>query len=307
LSERRPRLLAIDDMPANLVTLGVVLDPEVDLQVATSGLQGLSLALEFPPDLILLDVMMPGMDGYETCARLKADPLTRDIPVIFVTAQSGPEDETRALEGGAADFIAKPINPAVLRARVHTHLTIKRQADLLRSMAFIDGLTGIANRRQFDETLERDWRSCLRTSSRLSLLMIDIDHFKQFNDTYGHQLGDACLQRVAMVLKAGIGRPRDLVARYGGEEFVLLLPSTDLAGGQLKAEEIRLALQALAIPHVASGVVPVVTISVGVASVVPTPGLVPEQLVAAADAQLYQAKLAGRNRSCARELGKDLA
>jgi diguanylate cyclase (GGDEF)-like protein len=304
VAEQRPRVLAIDDVPANLVTLGVVLDAEVDLQVATSGAQGIALALESPPDLILLDVMMPGMDGYEACARLKADPLTRDIPVIFITAQNSPADETRALDGGAVDFISKPINPAVLRARVRTHLTVKQQADLLRSMAFVDGMTGIPNRRQFDETLARDWRSCLRSASPLTVLMIDIDHFKQFNDSYGHPAGDACLKQIAAALQPGGGRPRDLVARYGGEEFVLLLPSTDLAGGQLKAEGVRSAVQDLAIAHRASSVAAVVTVSIGIATVVPTPELTPERLVAAADAQLYAAKLRGRNRSHAIDFGE---
>ena len=263
---------------------------------------GLTLATESLPDLILVDVVMPEMDGYETCRRLQAEPLTRDIPVIFVTALNSPDDETRGLEAGAVDFISKPVNAAVVRARVRTHLTLKRQADLLRSLAYIDGLTGVANRRQFDDTLESEWRACRRARSPLALAMIDIDHFKRFNDTYGHQVGDNSLKAVAAVLKGCMGRSHDLVARYGGEEFVCLLPDTDLAGARTKAEELKRVVQGLAIPHETSSVVPVLTVSLGVVTVVPSAELTPDHLLAAADAQLYEAKRAGRNRACCTQM-----
>jgi diguanylate cyclase (GGDEF)-like protein len=298
MSDQRPRILAIDDAPTNLLTLGEVLGDEFALQIATSGAEGLALAGQSAPDLILLDVMMPEMDGFETCRRLKADPLTRDIPVIFVTALNSPEDETLGLEAGAVDFISKPLHSAVVRARVRTHITLKRQADRLRSMSFIDGLTGIANRRQFDEALLREWRACLRTGTSLALTMIDIDHFKQFNDTYGHPAGDACLRAIAGILDGAMNRSHDLIARYGGEEFVCLLPDINLTGAQVKAEQLRQAVQSLSIVHKTSSTAPVVTISLGLALFVPTDKLTPEQLVAAADAQLYTAKHAGRNRVC---------
>jgi diguanylate cyclase (GGDEF)-like protein len=300
MSDSRPRILAIDDTPTNLLALGAVLGDDFALQVATSGAAGLALAGQSAPDLILLDVMMPDMNGFETCRRLKADPLTRDIPVIFVTALDSPEDETFGLEAGAVDFISKPLNSAVVRARVRTHITLKHQADLLRSMSFVDGLTGVANRRQFDEALQREWRACLRTGTSLALAMIDIDHFKQFNDTYGHPAGDACLRAIAAILDGEMNRSHDLIARYGGEEFVCLLPDINLAGAQIKAEQLRQAVHSLSIPHAASSTAPVVTISVGLALFIPTDKLTPEQLVAAADAELYKAKDAGRNRvSCA--------
>ena len=300
MSDSRPRILAIDDTPTNLLALGAVLGDDFALQVATSGAAGLALAGQSAPDLILLDVMMPDMNGFETCRRLKADPLTRDIPVIFVTALDSPEDETFGLEAGAVDFISKPLNSAVVRARVRTHITLKHQADLLRSMSFVDGLTGVANRRQFDEALQREWRACLRTGTSLALIMIDIDYFKQFNDTYGHPAGDACLRAIAGILNGEISRSHDLIARYGGEEFVCLLPDINLAGAQIKAEQLRQVVHSLSIPHAASSTAPVVTISVGLALFIPTDKLTPEQLVAAADAQLYTAKHNGRNRvSCA--------
>ena len=298
MNDPRPRILAIDDTPTNLLMLGAVLGDEFALQIATTGAMGLALAGQSAPDLILLDVMMPDMDGFETCRRLKADPLTRDIPVIFVTALNSPEDETFGLEVGAVDFISKPLNSAVVRARVRTHLTLKHQADLLRSMSFLDGLTGIANRRQFDEVLQKEWRACLCSGTSLALAMIDIDYFKQFNDTYGHPAGDACLRTVAGILHGEMNRSHDLIARYGGEEFVCLLPGIDLAGAQAKAEQLRQAVQSVSIPHATSSTAPVVTISVGLTLIIPTVELTPERLVTAADAQLYKAKHAGRNRVC---------
>lgn len=299
MNDKRPRILAIDDTPANLMTLGAALWPDFDLQIATSGAVGLAQAIRTPPDLILLDVMMPEMDGYQTCSRLLADPLTSDIPIIFITALNSAQDETRGLAAGAADFISKPVNPSVLRARVQTHLTIKRQADLLRSMAFTDGLTGVANRRRLDEMLEKEWRACRRSGAWLALTMIDIDYFKRFNDHYGHLAGDACLQAVAASLKDGLCRSHDLVARYGGEEFACLLPDTDLAGAQVKAEELRQAVQSLAIANARSEVAAVVTVSIGVAATVATAELSVEWLLGQADVQLYEAKRSGRNRCCA--------
>jgi diguanylate cyclase (GGDEF)-like protein len=303
---RQPRILAIDDTPANLIAVGEALGTEFEVQFATSGAMGLAQAMEFPPDLVLLDVMMPEMDGYETCRRLRANPATRDIPILILTTQNSPSDETRGLEAGAEDFITNPFNHSVLRARVRTHLTIKYQADLLRSMAFVDGLTGVANRRHLDETLESEWRGCLRSRSPLTLVMIDIDHFKQFNDTYGHLAGDACLKSIAVLMKAAMERPHDMIARYGGEEFICLLPDTDMAGAQLKAEELRHSVQTLSIPHDGSLVALVVTISIGVATTIPTADLTPDDLIAAADAQLYEAKRHGRNRIYATDLQKNM-
>ena len=298
MTDKLPIILAIDDTPANLMVLRKALGDEFDLQFATSGQTGLALAIESPPDLILLDVMMPDMDGYETCHRLLADPTTRDIPIIFITAQNSPDDETRGLEAGVVDFISKPVNPSVLRARVRTHLKIKRMADQLRSMVMIDGLTLIANRRCLDETLESEWRACQRDSKPLAIAMIDIDHFKRLNDRYGHQSGDACLIAVASALKACFGRSHDLIARYGGEEFLCLFPGTDLAGARRKAEELRRSVQVLSIPNEGASATPVVTISIGVAVAIPTTEITKNQLVDSADNQLYEAKRTGRNRIC---------
>lgn len=295
----RPRLLIVDDQPINIQTLYRIFQSDHEIFMATDGQQALSLCWNgVPPDLILLDIVMPGLDGLTVCRQLKTNPLTSDIPVIFVTAQTDPNDETRALEAGGVDFITKPVNPAVVRARVKTHLTLKFQNDLLRVLAFIDGLTGLANRRRFDETLQLEWRRCRRNDSPLALLMIDIDHFKLYNDRYGHQAGDSCLQAVAATLKAAFGRAQDLVARYGGEEFVCLLPECDHAAAKPKADALVQAVAALGLPHESSPTAATLTISLGIAVIIPNVSRSPEDLVMAADAALYQAKQQGRNQVC---------
>lgn len=296
----RPRLLVVDDQPTNIQVLYQIFHADHEVFMATGGEQALAFCRSNPPpDLILLDVVMPSMDGIEVCRQFKADPVLADIPVIFVTACAEPADETLALESGGVDFITKPVNPAVVRARVKTHLTLKAQGDLLRSLVFVDGLTGVANRRRFDEALPIEWRRCQRKGVPLALLMIDIDHFKRYNDHYGHQVGDACLQQVAATLKAGLQRGHDLVARYGGEEFVCLLSECDLAPGLHKAQALLAAVAALGIAHADSPTTDRVTLSIGIAVLYPSSECGPEALVAAADAALYEAKRSGRNRVCA--------
>lgn len=297
-----PRLLVVDDQPVNIQTLFEIFHDDHEVFVATSGKQAIEAAQRIMPDLILLDVVMPDMGGLEVCRLLKESQDTRDLPIIFVTAQDSPEDETRGLEAGAVDFISKPVNPAVVRARVQTHLTLKSQADQLRSMVFIDGLTGVANRRRFDESLKSEWNRCSRFNLPLALFMADIDHFKKYNDLYGHQAGDLCLQKVAAILNEQVGRSYDLVARYGGEEFACILPGIDISVALDKAQKMIQAVSDCALQHAASETAPIVTVSLGVAVVVPGTGRQPEELLAAADAQLYNAKNNGRNQVCGQEL-----
>ncbi len=302
--EARPRLLVVDDQPINVQALYQALSAEHQVFVATSGEQALKLALEKLPDLVLLDVVMPGTDGFEVCRRLKLDPATADIPVIFVTAHSEETEEARGLDLGAVDFIAKPFHPRVVRARVKTHLTLKRQSDFLRRMAFVDGLTGVYNRRHFDERLQQEWLRARRNGTPLSLLLMDLDGFKRYNDRYGHPAGDDCLRRVAQALGQGLLRPADLLARYGGEEFAAILPETDAAGALALAERLGRQVQALALAHADSPAgLPVVSISIGIAS---RPSTAPGEqagtesdLLARADRQLYRAKAEGRARACA--------
>jgi diguanylate cyclase (GGDEF)-like protein len=240
---------------------------------------------------------MPGLDGYEVCRRLKRDARTREIPVVFVTSQSDTAEEEDGLAAGAVDFIAKSASANVMRARVNTLMTLKRQTDLLQSMARVDGLTGLANRRHFDEKLDAEWRRCARSGTPLALILMDLDHFKLFNDFYGHQAGDACLQQVAACLKREFTRSHDLVARYGGEEFVCVLPETPLAGAEAKAHTLEGAIRDLRIAHEKTGVPGgIVTISLGVAAVVPAAGEDRASLILSADRSLYLAKGAGRGQ-----------
>ncbi len=295
---QRPKILIVDDVPSNIQVLSHILKDDYDIYFAMDGVKALELVVARQPDLVLLDIMMPGMDGYEVCVQIKTNPLTCDIPVIFVSARGEVEDETRGLEAGAIDFITKPISAPIVKARVRNHLLLKHQADLLRRLSFLDGLTGIGNRRRFDEIFVREWRRCMRSGLPLAVIMIDVDHFKAYNDHYGHHSGDECLRVVAALLDGVAQRPGDFAARYGGEEFVCLLPETDTEGAYKVAERLRRAVADRAIPHNASETAPCVTISAGCAAVVPCEGLDPQTLLAEADEELYIAKKSGRNRVC---------
>jgi diguanylate cyclase (GGDEF)-like protein len=289
------RILVVDDAMENIQILHGALQDEHEVVFALSGEKALALARTQRPDLILLDAIMPGLDGYAVCRQLRACAETRDIPIIFVTALKTPEDETRALAAGAADFITKPVNAAVVRARVRTHLTVKRQADALRALTLTDGLTGVANRRAFDERLDTEWRRCSRAGEPLALILVDIDHFKLYNDHYGHQAGDACLKQAAAAMQHAAGRTQDLVARYGGEEFAILLPQVSAQGAERVACKVLAELEALAIPHQPSPDGRL-TVSIGISACVPGDQTWPAQLVHAADALLYDAKAGGRNQ-----------
>jgi diguanylate cyclase (GGDEF)-like protein len=297
-ADDRPRLLIVDDQRVNIQALFHAFQADHKVQMATSGEQALALCRSQPPDLVLLDVVMPGMDGFEVCQRLKADDATRDIPVIFVTGHNDEDAETRGLDVGAVDFISKPINPRIVRARVKTHLTMKRQADLLRQWVYIDGLTGVFNRRYLDEHLKSEWDRAVRLGAPLSVALVDVDLFKRYNDHYGHQAGDECLRRVAAVMKACLRRPTDRVARYGGEEFGLLLPDTDAAGALHLAGQVREGLAQAHIDHAASSIGTLLTISVGVATRQPDFVGPASALFKAADEQLYLAKSRGRDQAC---------
>ena len=290
------KILIIDDSPEDIHILGGILCKDYQLFFATNGADGLDIVMRERPDLILLDVLMPDMDGYAICGRLKADRLLGNIPVIFVTALSEVNEEARGLEAGAVDYLIKPVSAPIVKARVRTHLELKRHQDLLHQLACLDGLTGVTNRRRFDELLEQEWRHSLRTGQPLSLIMLDVDHFKAYNDHYGHLAGDECLRLIASTLEAAIKRPMDLLARYGGEEFTCLLPETELAGAIVVAQRLVAVVAELRISHSYSAVAAWVTISAGVASLIPGQEQAAIELVRAADTCLYRAKKAGRNR-----------
>ncbi|MBK1644196.1 hypothetical protein CKO25_05910 [Thiocapsa imhoffii] len=293
---RRSSLMIVDDQPSQIDAMYRIFRDDCEVFIATSGAQALDLCHQNPPDLILLDVMMPEMDGLSVCRALKERPETRDVPVLFVTAQTDALDQALALEAGGVDFISKPVNPAVVRARVRTHLTLKAQADFLRDMAYVDGLTGIANRRAFDEHLAREWDRAQGDQRPLAVLLFDVDHFKRYNDHHGHLEGDAALKAIAATLASLARRDRELVARYGGEEFVCLLPELGLAAAAERGEQMRAAVASLRIPHLDSPTADHLTVSVGVAALVPDEMNQPAQLLDQADARLYDAKHAGRNR-----------
>ncbi len=306
-AKSKQSILVVDDIPTNIKVLGESLRETCQVRIATNGERAIEIACSAnPPDLILLDIMMPGMDGYETCSRLKAEKQAQNIPVIFITAKDQEEDETRGLEVGAVDYIVKPFSLPIVHARIRTHLELKQHRDLLEKLSAHDGLTGIPNRRRFDETLALEWRRSGREAYTISLIMIDIDHFKAYNDNYGHTTGDECLRQVAGCLFSMVNRPGDLMARYGGEEFACILPITGLTDAARLAEKMKAAVEALDIPHLYSPTRDKVTISLGVATVYPVAGMKSVFLVEGADDCLYRAKSEGRNRVISRDLNLDV-
>ncbi|XPV74987.1 MAG: diguanylate cyclase [Desulfovibrio sp.] len=293
----RQRILIVDDVASNVRMLGDALIAEHDVSVATNGEDALNIINSgTPPDLILLDIMMPRIDGYEVCRRLKANDQTKAIPVIFITAKTGEDDETLSFELGAADYIRKPFSMPIVMARIKIHLELKKHRDMLENLSTLDGLTGIPNRRRFDDALQSECRRAKRLNNFFSLLMIDIDHFKAYNDNYGHIAGDEALKAVASTLEASVRRPTDLVARYGGEEFGVILPETDLAGAMFIAEVFQENIHKLNIPHAYSAVGDRVTISQGVVSVQFPCDISSLEIVDAADKMLYAAKNGGRDQ-----------
>ncbi|TAN47001.1 MAG: response regulator [Methylococcaceae bacterium] len=293
----RQKILIVDDQPTNIKVLAETLKQSYEIIVAINGRSALELAAASDlPDLILLDIGMPEMDGYTVCKKLKANVNTHNIPVIFITGRVDAKDELDGLSLGAVDYITKPFNLPVVQARIKTHLELKRKSDLLEKIACLDGLTGIPNRRRFDEMLALEWSRELRNHAPLSLLFVDIDDFKKYNDSYGHLAGDECLINIAGVLGKTIKRSPDFVARYGGEEFVVLLPDTHLESAKSLAETMRLNVEKLNIPHRNSSISDCVTLSIGVASIVPTEQMTEQMLTDMADKALYAAKAAGRNQ-----------
>ena len=293
-------VLIVDDSKTNIAVLAEVLRQDYTVRAATGGEKALEIAFsDNSPDLILLDVMMPGMDGYEVCARLKSDPRTKNIPVIFITGKESEEDEIKGFELGASDYITKPFNPVVVKARVNTQAELKRNRDFMERISYLDGLTGIANRRKFNEFLDLSWNFAKRQSLPIALIMMDIDFFKAYNDTCGHLEGDACLIQIAQALANTAVRRTDLVARYGGEEFACVLPGTSLENAVFVAEKLRQSVLSLKVPHHHFAAGSVVTISLGVAAMVPDKNASFNQLIHTADVALYQAKESGRNKICA--------
>ena len=287
----KSKILLVDDQPLNIALLQRILSSHYQTSAAQSGEEALLMCETQIPDLILLDIEMAGINGIETCKRLKSNPLTRDIPIIFIT--SFEEHEDFCWEVGGVDFISKPINQKTVFNRVKVHLTLKLQRDKLLEMVFFDSLTEVYNRRYFDSHLIKTELSAKREGSDYTLILVDIDYFKQFNDTYGHVAGDDALKRVAQTIMDTLQRPSDFVARYGGEEFAVILPFTDLKGGILVAEHIVKNIETLGIPHSASSFKQL-TVSAGIATLRSFEGS--DCVLTAADQKLYISKQTGRNK-----------
>ncbi len=321
LSEEPPIILVVDDDQFIRELLRRVMEKDgYQVVEATNGQQGLEAYQRIKPHLVMLDALMPVMDGFTCCKHLQTlateESLEDEVvdskilngvsrtPVLMITGLDDPESVDRAFAVGASDYITKPIHLAVLRQRVRRliqqfqlYKQLKQANRELQRLATLDGLTGVANRRRFDQYLESEWWHMTREGLPLSLILCDIDFFKKYNDTYGHQAGDACLRRVADALRFCLKRSTDLVARYGGEEFAIILPNTTSSGAFEIAEEIRAVINSLEIVHEQSLVSEHVTLSLGVACMHPTPNTSPNTLVAVADEGLYQAKASGRNRA----------
>jgi len=331
MSATKPKILVVDDSRLSRETLRGALEERGyhDVEVAGSAKEafeklgigmGVKRQAEDGFDLVLLDFIMPDMDGMRACKLIKTVEHLKDVPVIVITGRTDSQSLKAAFDAGAMDFLHKPLNMVELAARVKSALTLKAEIDRrrgrerelmdmtrrlsaanreLRRISSLDGLTGLANRRFFDKALDSEWRRARRMGHSLAVMMIDIDHFKKYNDHYGHLAGDDCLKKVAGVLEAGLQRAGDMVARYGGEEFVALMPATDTAQALELAQEMGRRVEEEAISHQASPVAPVITVSLGVAAVVPQADGAPAQLVEAADQALYRSKEAGRNQATA--------
>jgi diguanylate cyclase (GGDEF)-like protein len=245
----------------------------------------------------MLDIVMPGMDGYEVLTRLQQNPDSSDIPVIIISGLSGENDEEKGLFMGAVDYITKPLKAAIVLARVNTHIRILNQLRTIENLGLIDPLTEISNRRSFDARLDLEWRRCMREQKPISFLMLDVDRFKVYNDTYGHPQGDVLLKAIAKIFTGAARRPSDLAARIGGEEFGILLPDTSMESAMLIAERIRLAVENVRL-DTTDGKETRTTISIGVTTAFPVSGMTTDDFVATADKNLYLAKNSGRNRVC---------
>ncbi|QYJ82412.1 diguanylate cyclase [Shewanella rhizosphaerae] len=283
--EEQSVVLVVDDVKTNVLIMRQCLKEMFQVWTADSGEECLRVAKQ-KPDIILLDVLMPGMDGYQVCRQLKADPETAEIPIIFVTAKDSDEDEQKGLEIGAVDYITKPIRPAIVRARVSTHIQLKQHSDKLKFMALHDQLTGLYNRHFLAERAAQSLSAMVRHQQELSIVMLDLDHFKKINDFNGHHIGDLVLQAVAKLLQDCF-RKEDVVARMGGEEFVILMEcGLDIA--REKTEDVRQQLARLNPMGLE------VTGSFGVVTANPQNAELSHLLVLA-DEAVYKAKADGRN------------
>ena len=292
---KKDQILVVDDSRFNLKVMEGILQGEYQVATARSGQECLDYIEQYGADLIFLDIVMKGMDGYEVCQRLKENPQTKDIPIVFVSAHEDVENQTRGLELGAIDYITRPVVPALVKAKAKNYLVLKKHYEMIEETSFYDAMTGIFNRRYLDNYLKNSWEEAYRQQKSLAAIFIDVDYFKKYNDFYGHLAGDVCLQKIAGIIAGSLQQTTDIAARYGGEEFMVVLPETDLDAAIRVASRIARQLCEQKLKHAKSPIGDFVTLSMGVAAVVPTAPQMEKTLVEMTDIALYKAKNAGRN------------
>jgi diguanylate cyclase (GGDEF)-like protein len=295
--DKNNSVLIVDDENSNIMTLTHILNPYYKVYASKTGENAIKAAEKYMPDVVLLDILMPGMDGYTVLAALKESEKTRDIPIIFITGLSDAADEEKGLSLGAADYITKPFSPSIVKLRVKYHIKMVEQLRAIEQLSMYDQLTEISNRRNFDKQVQLEWRRAERDTTPISILVLDIDNFKNYNDTYGHPQGDVALKEIAVALKHVLKRATDFVARWGGEEFVVLLPNTSAKESYETAEKIRQYISEVPIPC-EDGSITKVTVSIGVNTVMLTHESTIAHFISKADKALYTAKNSGRNRVC---------
>jgi diguanylate cyclase (GGDEF)-like protein len=291
------KILIVDDEKMNIIALAYFLKPQYEVIVAVDGASALEAAEKHIPDLILLDIIMPDMNGFDVLVKLKNSAATMNIPVIFLTGLSDAGDEEKGLSLGAVDYITKPFNQSVVYARIKTHLKMVDYIRTIEKLCMLDTLTGLSNRRGFDTRMDVEWGRAYRERRTLGLIMLDIDNFKIYNDTYGHPQGDILLQTLADVINKTLNRPADFAARWGGEEFMILLPDTAIEGTVNIAEQIRMNIKDTIVPC-ADGTKTSTTVSLGAVSIIPDEGDSSADFIAGVDKLLYAAKENGRNQTC---------
>ena len=295
--KKKNSVLIVDDEELNIMALTQILSPNYTVYTAKNGQDAITAAKKYSPDVILLDILMPEMNGYTVIYALKSHEKTQAIPVIFVSGLRNAGDEEKGLALGAADYISKPFSAAIVKLRVYNQVKMLNQFHTIERLSMRDQLTEIFNRRGFDNRINMEWIRAIRKNATISILMIDVDKFKEYNDTYGHQQGDVVLQTVAQTVTQALNRPGDIAARWGGEEFVVLLPNTELTGALNIAERLRLNVEKIMIPCT-NGVGTKITISIGVNTQTPAKNSSLESFISKADKALYEAKAAGRNKVC---------
>lgn len=296
--ENKPKykILIIEDGQLNQKILLDTLRDTYTVHAVERGAEALKTARKFRPHLILLDIILPDINGFDLLRELKETNDLHHIPVIIITELNNDIDEEKGLRLGAVDYIRKPFNRMLVKARVNTHIQIVAQLLTIEKLSFFDALTGLPNRRKFDYHMEYEWHRAIRKQTRIGLMMMDLDHFKNYNDTFGHTQGDAMLKAVAKVLNVTLGRSTDTPCRWGGEEFAVLIPETTAESLLLMAEKIRVGIEEIAVPNIHNGEATKMTVSLGVVSTVPQKDEPLSAFIEKADRYLYRAKKAGRNR-----------